>query len=492
MNPATPLVVIPVYGDDTRLAAVLADIRELEVPTLVINDGQGEALSLTLRQSNQAFLDLGRNRGVGAATKAGLSWAIQQGYTGAVTVDADRAHDKVSVATVLAHAKRMPRRPVLTNRFGATTRAYVPEEKLAANGFACELVAAAIRKRLPDVACGLRYYPASTSLEEASDGFDFIPDTLMSLVSVGAHILDVFVNYQGNGPWLTGNLELTQLLRWADRHTKAGFTKEVLASLLSDARLEREHTISIGGRTWSFTPVPTREAWLIAGPPPYDESRSESSRTPDLSRPSIGIIPDGGRRWARRENVSLVDAYRRSLFSVSDALLDENLGDCAIYCLSAANLRRNASELLALFTALRETAARLSRNGLRPIVWGDVSLLPVDLQAWARKVNLTSASMSGPLTLLVTAYTPSWQAMLFSRRGQPWDLGLSVEILDRVRVMRLAVIMRSGGAFTLSDFLPEASSYAVLSVRNELFNDLNLPVWLENEIKGLARAKYGE
>jgi hypothetical protein len=58
--------------------------------------------------------------------------------------------------------------------------------------------------------------------------------------------------------------------------------------------------------------------------------------------------------------------------------------------------------------------------------------------------------------------------------------------------MRLAIVLRSGGAFTLSDFLPEASSYAVLSVRNELFNDLNLPVWLENEIKGLVRAKYGQ
>jgi hypothetical protein len=425
----TPLVVIPVFGDDTRLAAVLADMRELEVPTLVVNDGQGEALSLTLQQSNQAFLDLGRNRGVGAATKAGLSWATQQGYTGVVSVDADQAHDKVSVATVLAYAKRVPRRPVLTNRFGAVTCAHIPEEKLAANGFACELVASVIARRLPDVACGLRYYPAKISLEAASDGFDFIPDTLVDLVSANADILDVFVNYPGSGPWLTGDLELKQLLRWADRHATARSTKEMLTSLLADTRLEVQHAISIGGRTWTFTPVPARDGWIIAGPPPYDESRSEPRRMPDLNRPSVGIIPDGGRRWARREGVSLVDSYRRSLFAASDAHLHEGLGDCAIYCLSAANLRRNKRELLALLAALQQAAARLSRNGLRPIVWGDVSLLPADLQAWSRKVNLSSAAMPGPLTLLVTAYSPSWQARLFSRHGRPWELGYSVEVL---------------------------------------------------------------
>jgi undecaprenyl pyrophosphate synthase len=485
-----PLVVIPIYGDESKLSEVLRQMKELELDALVVNDGNGPALSAKLVRSGEAILDLVVNHGVGAATLAGLDWGRSHYYPGIVTVDSDAAHDQASVACIVGCAVRDPERPVLSNRFSKYGRNMVPEEKLSANGFACRLVEEVTSIKLTDVACGLRYYPVSWRAQTTARGFDFIYATIEELVSAGAEIIDVSVDYRGLEPWLTSATELAQFLRWAISKSSNQVLLKQLKGLANDAALDSEHIVAWQNQMWQFIPVSSRESWLILGPQPPLQS-IDHIRLPMRTRPSVGFIPDGGRRWAVREKVPLEYAYKRSFLGLAAVIANCDLGDSSIYCLSAANLKRTSAELAAVYAAIEAVVYDLESKNLRPIVWGNISALPREFRIWCRGVNMRSCRKAGRITFLATAYDPAWEAELFSRRGAPWNYGYSVEILRAAGDMRFSLVLRSGGASTLSNFMPNASSYAVFSLRRDLLNDLDIKHWLDSELENLGSLKYG-
>ena len=261
-----PLVVIPIYGNESKLSDVLRQMKELELDALVVNDGNGPALSAKLATSGENILDMVVNHGVGAATLVGLDWARSHYYPGIVTVDSDAAHDQVSVACIVGCAVRDPGRPVLSSRFSRYGRNMVPDEKLSANGFACRLVEEVTSIKLTDVACGLRYYPASWRAQTTARGFDFIYATIEELISADAEIIDVSVDYRGLEPWLTSATELGQFLRWAISKSANQVILKQLKGLANDTTLDSEHIVAWQNQMWQFIPVPSRKSWLILGP----------------------------------------------------------------------------------------------------------------------------------------------------------------------------------------------------------------------------------
>ena len=108
------------------------------------------------------------------------------------------------------------------------------------------------------------------------------------------------------------------------------------------------------------------------------------------TRPSVGFIPDGGRRWAVREKVPLEHSYKRSFLGLAALITNCDLGDSSIYCLSAANLKRTSAELAAVYAAIEAVVYDLESKNLRPIVWGDISALPREFRIWCRAVNMRS------------------------------------------------------------------------------------------------------
>jgi hypothetical protein len=53
-----PLVVIPIYGDESKLSEVLRQMKELELDALVVNDGNGPALSAKLVRSGGKYSEV--------------------------------------------------------------------------------------------------------------------------------------------------------------------------------------------------------------------------------------------------------------------------------------------------------------------------------------------------------------------------------------------------------------------------------------------------
>ena len=89
-------LVIPAYNHGSRLAAVLADARQLGLPLFVVDDGSTDRTAALLAElaSQPEYAELtvlrhAENRGKGAALKTAFSAVLAAGFDWALCMDAD-------------------------------------------------------------------------------------------------------------------------------------------------------------------------------------------------------------------------------------------------------------------------------------------------------------------------------------------------------------------------------------------------------------------
>ncbi|MEI6456967.1 MAG: undecaprenyl diphosphate synthase family protein [bacterium] len=205
----------------------------------------------------------------------------------------------------------------------------------------------------------------------------------------------------------------------------------------------------------------------------------ESSRfhpSPGKIPNHAGIIPDGGRRWASVHGCSLRESYLRTrsqLQSMVELLSGKGVKEISLYLSSIQNFRREEDEMAAGLELVESSLAHeipelAGRRGLRVTVAGNREIIPASL---LEKVNTIEQSTcdhkKGRLNLLL-AYDPLDEIMQAMNKpgssGRFWD-HLSV-------TTPVDLIIRTGDAPLLSNFLPLQSGYARLFFFERLFNDL--------------------
>lgn len=211
----------------------------------------------------------------------------------------------------------------------------------------------------------------------------------------------------------------------------------------------------------------------------------------------LGIIPDGTRRWARRERMPLKDAYLKALASLCDYACDAyGLGTSSVslYLLSKPNLVRGPADMDPYVEAGRVLLTEMlpalcQKAGAIPLLAGESDLLPAGLQRPME--DLLSRGGEGERRLYLCApYDPEAELRLAARQwcendcsGSPRDFMWVPEALD--------LVIRTGGAVTLSDFLPLQAGYAQILFLPQLFNDLTPAVFRqcldEHLAKGIKR-----
>lgn len=88
-----PIVaLIPAYNEAERIAAVIAGARRY-LPVLAVDDGSADDTAAVAEAAGATVLRQVPNQGKGAALRAGMRWALAQGYAAVVTLDADGQHD---------------------------------------------------------------------------------------------------------------------------------------------------------------------------------------------------------------------------------------------------------------------------------------------------------------------------------------------------------------------------------------------------------------
>lgn len=86
------LAVVPAFNEAGRIAAVVAGLKRLPLPVLVVDDGSRDTTAAEAEAAG-ATVHSQPNGGKGRAILAGCRWAVQHGYRAVLLLDGDGQHD---------------------------------------------------------------------------------------------------------------------------------------------------------------------------------------------------------------------------------------------------------------------------------------------------------------------------------------------------------------------------------------------------------------
>lgn len=154
--------IIPTYQNAKPLLKVVADVHRVVDTVFVVDDGSNDGTAALLDKATgnerpEKVLTHPKNCGKGAALKTGLTYARQQGFRYAVTVDADGQHRADDIPALLKAVEEEPDALAIGSR--GLQHENMPAKSTFANRFSNFWFALQTLQRLPDTQSGLRVYP---------------------------------------------------------------------------------------------------------------------------------------------------------------------------------------------------------------------------------------------------------------------------------------------------------------------------------------------
>ncbi|WP_146646165.1 glycosyltransferase family 2 protein [Labilithrix luteola] len=186
-------VIVPALDAERTLPSVIQSLRAslpfLADAILVIDDGSRDRTASVAARLGCEVLSHGKNRGKGAALRAGLSTALARGCEVALTVDADGQHPGEDACRVML-ASDDPEALVLGIR--DLDRAGAPKKNRFSNGISNMFLSRFAGRALRDTQCGLRRYPVrrTLALGARGEGYDFEGEILLRAAWAGVTIVE--------------------------------------------------------------------------------------------------------------------------------------------------------------------------------------------------------------------------------------------------------------------------------------------------------------
>ncbi len=200
MNPSTShLVLIPSYNSGALVLRTVREALAQWAPVWVVVDGStdgtdAQLLALTATEPHLRVLVLPVNRGKGAAVLHGLEIARREGYTHALTMDADGQHPAGHIGAFMAASQRVPEAMVLgVPQFDASAPALRRRGRRISNWWAnLETLGAGVQDSL----FGFRVYPIGPLVDVMQSRrwmrrFDFDPEAAVRLAWAGVPPLNL-------------------------------------------------------------------------------------------------------------------------------------------------------------------------------------------------------------------------------------------------------------------------------------------------------------
>jgi glycosyltransferase involved in cell wall biosynthesis len=214
------LVVIPAHNEAVRVGSVVAAVKALGLPVLVVDDGSEDGSQERAAAAGASVVRLTTNRGKGAALKAGFAAAVEQGYEGVLTLDADGQHDPGRIPLFLEAWSRSNADLVV----GQRDFERMPPVRKLTNTLARGLFSWAVGRRIPDNQSGFRLHSRrllGAATEAKEEGFAFEVEVLAICLGRGYRVEWVPIpTLYGNEesdirPWqhLVSFLRVTRLAR---------------------------------------------------------------------------------------------------------------------------------------------------------------------------------------------------------------------------------------------------------------------------------------
>lgn len=205
--------------------------------------------------------------------------------------------------------------------------------------------------------------------------------------------------------------------------------------------------------------------------------------TPD----TIALIPDGNRRWARRNRLSILKGYSLGVTRFVDFCewcLDYGVKDITVWALSTENLKRSKAELAILFKIYKDVANdgkmldMLRNNRARLKLVGDMALLPKDVYRALHKLETQTKQYTERTINMMIGYGGREDIVFAAMRlASEVKKGLknTAENFQRMLVSYsvpdVDLIIRTSGERRLSGFIPWQSYHSELYFSKKLWPD---------------------
>ncbi len=166
--PFNPCILIPVYNHEGPLPKIVEQLGSCKLPCILVDDGSQESCAELIRSLSNQYpwvqaIRLGSNQGKGAAVKAGLLLAQEQGFSHALQIDADGQHDLHDLDKFLAASRIAPEAIVIGR---AVFDDSIPKLRYYARYLTHAWVHInTLSFRIPDSMCGYRIYPVAISTQ---------------------------------------------------------------------------------------------------------------------------------------------------------------------------------------------------------------------------------------------------------------------------------------------------------------------------------------
>lgn len=180
------LALIPAYNESNHIAKVISQAA-MALPVLVVDDGSTDGTADIVKQTGASLIEVKPNQGKGNALKTGFSWALEQGYDGVITLDADGQHDPLEIPTFLQEIEST--HPDLV--IGYRDFSSMPVTRKIANTTGRVLFSWAMRQPIRDNQSGYRYLSdrlMQASMESKLSSFEFEVENILTCLQNGMNL----------------------------------------------------------------------------------------------------------------------------------------------------------------------------------------------------------------------------------------------------------------------------------------------------------------
>ena len=190
----------------------------------------------------------------------------------------------------------------------------------------------------------------------------------------------------------------------------------------------------------------------------------------------LGIIPDGNRRWAKANGVSLESVYQifaNKIVNIVKLLKKLDLNELSIYIASRENLTRKPEEIEPVVNAFVSVLPQIKQfaeeNNVKVKFIGLYNVTQEKLLAIAMDIQNATQNNTDKVINMLVGYNPYDE---IEKSIRPGDTQITVEDLEVNTYVDL-VIRTGGKPVRLSNFLPLQCGYANVEVFDKYFIDLS-------------------
>jgi len=240
MDAIRTVVIIPTYNNDQTIAGVVHAVRGFVPDIIVVNDGSTDNTAERLAEIEDIeIITCMRNRGKGAALRAGFESASERGFTHAITMDADGQHMPEDIPSFLEALEREPETLWIGNRTLATSGVAQPARSRFGARFGAFWYRCHTGLRIDDTQCGLRCYPLArvVPLRCRTNRYEYEIQILIKAAWAGIPVrqIPIHLHYQPKKERVSHFRPIRDFFRISVVNARAAMTRILMPWLFLDA-----------------------------------------------------------------------------------------------------------------------------------------------------------------------------------------------------------------------------------------------------------------